>query len=116
MTRPGRVVEKVCAGCHAFTAFTESRGARDHWEEMVQKMASRGAERTDSELDQVVGYLTRHFGPDNPVVTHNPIAINTLAPEGRPAFIHSGTSEELTEASGLSAFQLAETIWSRATG
>jgi competence protein ComEA len=57
------VVEKVCSGCHAFTAFTESRGTKDHWEEIVQNMVSRGAEGTDAELDQVVSYLTRHFGP-----------------------------------------------------
>lgn len=60
------VVEKVCSGCHGFTVFTESRGTRDHWDEIVQNMVSRGAEGTDAELDQVVGYLTRHFGPDNP--------------------------------------------------
>ena len=47
-------------------------------------------------------------GSDN-----NAIAINTLTAEGRPAFIHSGTYEELTDAFGLSASQLAELILSR---
>jgi transketolase len=37
------------------------------------------------------------------------IAINTLDAEGRPRFIHSGTYEELIEAFGLSAAQLART-------
>ncbi len=44
------------------------------------------------------------------VAAHDAIAINTLTPEGKPAFIHSGTYEELTEAFGLSAAQLAETV------
>jgi competence protein ComEA len=60
------VVEKVCGGCHGFAVFTESRGSKDHWDEIVQNMVSRGAEGTDAELDQVVSYLTRYFGPDNP--------------------------------------------------
>jgi transketolase len=42
--------------------------------------------------------------------THNIIAINTLTAEGKPSFIHSGTYEELTQAFGLSAPQLAETV------
>ena len=37
-------------------------------------------------------------------------AINTLTPEGRPQFIHSGTYEELVEAFGLSPSRLAQTI------
>jgi transketolase len=36
--------------------------------------------------------------------------INTLDPEGRPRFIHSGTYEELTEAFGLTAAQIAKSI------
>jgi transketolase len=44
---------------------------------------------------------------------NNAIAINTLTAEGRPAFIHSGTYEELTDAFGLSASQLAEAVRSR---
>ena len=36
--------------------------------------------------------------------------INTLDPEGRPRFIHSGTYEELTEAFGLTAAQIAQSI------
>lgn len=38
------------------------------------------------------------------------ITINTLTPEGRPRFIHSGSYEELVEAFGLSGARLAQTI------
>jgi transketolase len=41
------------------------------------------------------------------------LAINTLDPAGRPRFIHSGTYEELIQAFGLSASQLAAAIVSR---
>jgi transketolase C-terminal domain/subunit len=36
--------------------------------------------------------------------------INTLDPQGRARFIHSGTYEELVEAFGLTAAQIAESI------
>ena len=41
---------------------------------------------------------------------HKIIAINTLTSAGKPRFIHSGTYEELVQAFGLAASQLAETI------
>lgn len=60
------VVEKVCGGCHSFTILSENRATKDHWEEIVEKMVTRGAQGTDEELDEVVDYLSRHFGPDIP--------------------------------------------------
>jgi predicted pyridoxine 5'-phosphate oxidase superfamily flavin-nucleotide-binding protein len=39
--------------------------------------------------------------------------INTLDADGRPRFIHSGTYEELTEAFGLTAAQIAKSIEKR---
>jgi transketolase len=41
------------------------------------------------------------------------VAVNTLDEDGRPGFIHSGTYEELIEAFGLSAAQIADTITKR---
>ena len=38
------------------------------------------------------------------------VGINTLDPEGRARFIHSGTYEELVEAFGLTAAQIADRI------
>lgn len=60
------VVEKVCSGCHSLTVLSDNRATKDRWEKIVEKMVSRGAEGTDAELDQVIDYLARHFGPDNP--------------------------------------------------
>jgi transketolase len=41
------------------------------------------------------------------------VAVNTLASDGRPQFIHSGTYEELLEAFSLSPAKLARTIADR---
>ena len=40
------------------------------------------------------------------------VAINTLSADGRPQFIHSGTYEELIEAFGLTASQIARAVTS----
>jgi competence protein ComEA len=64
---PGKAtVEKVCSGCHGFSVITQVRADKAHWEATVDDMASRGAEGTDDELDQVVQYLSAHFGPNAP--------------------------------------------------
>jgi transketolase len=46
----------------------------------------------------------------------NVLAVNTLDEQGRPQFIHSGTYEELVNAFGLSARQLAAAIRKRVKG
>lgn len=64
---PGKaVVEKICGGCHALAVFTENRSTKDRWAAVVDDMVSRGAQGTDEELDQVVTYLAKNFGPDSP--------------------------------------------------
>jgi len=56
------LVERVCAKCHDLEATARSRNTRERWTEIVDDMASRGAEATDAEFDQIVEYLARNFG------------------------------------------------------
>jgi competence protein ComEA len=61
---PGKaVVERICSGCHGVEVFTDSRNTKERWGAVVDDMASRGAEGTDEELNQVVEYLSKNFGP-----------------------------------------------------
>jgi competence ComEA-like helix-hairpin-helix protein len=65
---PGRQqVQKICSGCHAFTVITHNQASRERWGEIVDNMVSRGAEATDSEIEQVINYLVAHFGPASKV-------------------------------------------------
>jgi competence ComEA-like helix-hairpin-helix protein len=41
------------------------RASEDEWAEEVDKMVSRGAILTDDETDQVIEYLSTHYGPDD---------------------------------------------------
>jgi competence ComEA-like helix-hairpin-helix protein len=62
---PGKaVVERMCKGCHRLENVVKSRRTRDRWTDIVDDMVARGAKGTDSEADEVIDYLSTHFGPD----------------------------------------------------
>ncbi len=62
---PGKaVVEKMCKGCHGIENVVRSRRTKDKWSDIVDDMIARGAKGTDSEADEVVDYLSTHFGAD----------------------------------------------------
>jgi hypothetical protein len=65
--------------------------------------------------EQNNGYIWQNFlkvlyRHRSPVEMSRIRAVNTLGPEGRPRFIHSGTYEELIAAFGLAPEQLAATV------
>lgn len=56
-------VVRVCTGCHSFGNFTRFRKTEDQWGDTVSDMQTRGAMVTEKEMDQVVDYLAKHYGP-----------------------------------------------------
>ncbi len=60
-----KVVEKLCLDCHGPENFTSKKRTKDEWEAVISDMIEKGAQGTEQELDQVVAYLTRHFGKDS---------------------------------------------------
>lgn len=52
---------RVCSACHAPEIVTQQRLSRDGWHELVNTMASRGAQATDEELEQITDYLAAHY-------------------------------------------------------
>src|SRR6266699_873505 len=62
---PGKTtVERMCKGCHGMENIVRARRTKDKWAEIVDDMVARGAKGTDSEADEVIDYLSTHFGPD----------------------------------------------------
>ena len=57
------VTERMCKGCHGLDNVVRARFTEDKWAEVVDDMVSRGAKGTDDEVDQVIKYLSAHFGP-----------------------------------------------------
>jgi transketolase len=65
--------------------------------------------------EQNNGYIWRNFQKilfqrRNSIATNRLTAVNTLGPDGKPHFIHSGTYPQLLAAFGLSPQQLSETL------
>ncbi len=63
------IVQKQCAVCHALTVVTAKHASRKEWEQVVNQMVSRGADLTDDEIDTVIEYLTKNYGPLDQMTT-----------------------------------------------
>lgn len=60
---PGKeLLSTVCTTCHNLTRVTEKKLAKDEWDDIVDKMAARGARASDEEFDTIVNYLVKNFG------------------------------------------------------
>lgn len=57
------IVQKQCVMCHTLTVVTSKHASTAEWTQLVNQMVSRGAELTDDEIDTVVEYLVRNYGP-----------------------------------------------------
>ena len=59
------ITQKVCGTtCHGPDIISGSGRTRDQWTGVVNSMVARGAKATDTELLQIVQYLSSHFGPN----------------------------------------------------
>lgn len=59
---PGRdLLIRTCTGCHTPESFASYRFTKEEYHAIVYRMAARGAQATDPELDQIAGYLAKNF-------------------------------------------------------
>jgi len=59
------IVQRACVGCHALKVVTSKRASREQWASMVDQMVTRGADLSDDEIEVVVAYLAKNFGPSS---------------------------------------------------
>ena len=57
------VVVKVCTVCHDTARIISKKWTKAEWNDLVDKMAARGAMATDDEFETIVTYLAKNFGP-----------------------------------------------------
>lgn len=57
------LVMRACSKCHVPDIVANQTLDADGWRELVNQMASNGAQATDAELDQITAYLTKAFPP-----------------------------------------------------
>lgn len=60
---------RLCQSCHEIERVVANRHSNKEWIELIEKMVSQGADGKDEEFDQVIAYLTDHYG--------KPVEINT---------------------------------------
>lgn len=73
------IVQEKCGGCHALKVVTSKRASRAEWSRLVDQMISRGAEVEDEDIQTVVDYLTKNFGPGAPLPDASgkkPVSVN----------------------------------------
>src|SRR5262245_13715591 len=63
--RPGRALTvQLCrTACHRPNVVTGSGRNRDQWTAVVNQMVARGAKASETELAQIINYLTTNFAP-----------------------------------------------------
>jgi hypothetical protein len=62
---PGKkVVQRMCTSCHDLKTVTAKHATHDEWASTVDLMVSRGADGSDADVDAVVKYLSKNFGPE----------------------------------------------------
>jgi competence protein ComEA len=57
------LLDRVCTKCHALTSTLKQRNTRAGWSAIVDDMVARGAELSDAEIETIIDYLAKNFGP-----------------------------------------------------
>jgi len=57
---------EACTACHTLDRVRPQRLTADQWRGNIAGMISEGIALTDSEIDLIVDYLAKNFGPENP--------------------------------------------------
>jgi hypothetical protein len=55
---------QICADCHGLDVITSQRADKDGWASIVDSMVSRGANGTKEQLDTIIEYLAKNYGPE----------------------------------------------------
>jgi competence ComEA-like helix-hairpin-helix protein len=57
------IVQQKCISCHALKVVTGKRASRQQWSTIVDQMITRGADLSDDEVDTLLDYMAKNFGP-----------------------------------------------------
>ena len=86
------IVQEKCVVCHALTVVTSKHSSRKEWDQVVNQMVSRGADLTDEEIDTVIEYLSKNYGPLD----------QTATPAGEaPVNVNKASADDLESSLGL---------------
>jgi competence protein ComEA len=97
------VVQRACSACHAVTVVTSKHASQKEWDQVVNQMVSRGADLTDEEVDTVIDYLAKNYGPLDQKATPStdPASSDAAAPDTTPVNVNKASAQELESSLGL---------------
>ena len=102
--RGKKTTEQLCGNCHGLAILSGPKRTKAVWRKTVDQMAALGVEGADEEFEEVVEYLTRHFGKIN-VNTASAAELRDvldISPKEAKALIrHRETSGEFKDFDGL---------------
>ncbi len=99
------IVQQQCGGCHALKVVTTKRATRAQWAVLVDQMVGRGADVPDDQIDNLVDYLAKNFGPNKaPSTTGNDHAPKDMVN------VNKATAAELAGSLGLSTKDAAAIV------
>jgi competence protein ComEA len=93
------IVQEKCVVCHALSVVTSKHASRKEWDQVVNQMVSRGADLTDEEIDTVIEYLSKNYGPLDQTATPAPAA--TADTSAAPVNVNKASAEDLESSLGL---------------
>lgn len=97
------IVQRACSACHAVTVVTSKHASQKEWDQVVNQMVSRGADLTDDEVDTVIEYLAKNYGPldEKTAPTTDAASAETAATDTTPVNVNKATAQELESSLGL---------------
>jgi len=58
-----KIFEASCSWCHDLDLATNLRLSKVEWQEMIERMISKGADVEDAQVPTLVEYMSKNFGP-----------------------------------------------------
>jgi len=99
------IVQQKCASCHALKVVTGKKASRQQWSTTVDQMITRGADVSDDEVETLLDYLAKNFGP----ATGQAGADKGHERPG-PVNVNSATASELADALALTEQESAAIV------
>jgi competence protein ComEA len=54
---------RVCSNCHGADTIVQTLRTRQEWSDVIDQMARFGAEASDQDFEQILGYLVKFYSP-----------------------------------------------------
>ena len=101
------IVQEKCVMCHALSVVTSKHSSQREWDQVVNQMVSRGADLSDEEIDTVIEYLAKNYGPLDQTTTPSAGAgdqaasTDTTAADTSPVNVNKASAQDLESSLGL---------------